>query len=245
MTTRAVLKYLSPLLMASALLAGCANRPVSVASIDYQGLPAAQAILIQRQQAIQNMQARCTLRITDDRGKRQSFDGAVVLEGDQRLRLRAWKFNTALFDVTVNEDGTWLVVSDELDDRAPDAADQLGRLGEQLGPMLRGPDFAEADLRTSGGNIGRSQQITAQWPGVWSEIDAKTLTPTVFHFTGDDAHGLDRIETHYTDYDGVVWLWRIEAFGSFGQIQLDFSDVELNGELNPRAFKPPRRAVKQ
>jgi hypothetical protein len=49
---------------------------------------------------------------------------------------------------------------------------------------------------------------------------------------------------HYEEFSGILWPRRIVAISEAGTVAVDLTDIELNGELPPLAFKPPKRAEK-
>ncbi len=227
---------------------GCRAAVDPLPPVEWQTFDEARRIMVERREAIRTVQAQCTLKITpaDGKGKTQSLDGAVVMEGETRVRLRAWKFNRAVFDLIVNDEGTFIVVGDELAERAPDAEAGLARLAEHLGGMLRGPDYAEAEFHP----LASGARFAVVWDHATATIDNRTLTPVTLELSDPDGsierRGRDpktvRMVTEYADYSGLPWLHRVEATGDFGTIEITFRDVEINGSLNPRAFQPPRRA---
>lgn len=242
------------------MLTACeTHRPDPLPTVEWQSVEDARQILIDRQAAIESVQTQLKFRITpppengSDKsgggggsgGKTHTLDAALVIRGDDHLRLRAWKLGQTVFDLTANPDGTFIVADEEMTDRAPDAPDaerNLAELADQLGAMLRGPDWAEARIDRMNGSSGTL--LEARWDNGSSEIDARTLAPLRFVFSDPSAEQHVQLETRYTAYDRGYWLHAVEATGPFGKIELNFYDVELNGELNPRAFTPPRRAKK-
>lgn len=238
-------------------LAGCGFTPPAVAplpAVAWDDLEDARRILIERQAAVQNVQAECKFRITPPGESTQSLDGAIVMEGDQRLRLRTWKLNQTIFDLTVNAEGVWIVASGEMKKRAPEAESDLANLASQLNKLLQGPDFSEARLLGGiRGDYGKPDPVDhesgfhnlfAEWGHTYSEIDASTLIPDYFAFRKEPPEDQIVVKPKYQQHGSILWYRAIQTTGPFGTIEITFRNVELNGELNPRAFKPPRRAVK-
>ena len=173
-----------------------------------------------------------------------------MIQGDDRFRLRAWKLNQTIFDLTATPDGTFIVANEEMKKKAPEAEQDLAKLTDQLGALLSGPNYREANLSLSNPGFGSDvplleSTISASWDSGFGEINRRSLTPERFAFYKSDA-GLPDIglQTVYSVYDGLYWYRRVVVIGDFGEIEMTFRDVELNGELNPRAFRPPRRAVR-
>jgi hypothetical protein len=229
-------------LAATLMLVGCRFVYEPIEEVSFDSPEQAKQILIERRDAVRSVQAEADIRITSPGpdASVQNFDGALVMDGPKQVRLRTWKLTQTLFDLTVNDDGTWIAVSDELTKRRPAAEQDLGRLADRLGLLMRGPDYAQATLVP--GDDG--QTLLARWPEGTARIDRNTLTPTRFTFDDDRSGETVMIETQFAEYDGGVWYHRVSLSGGFGQLDMRFRNVQLNGELNPRAFRPPRRAVR-
>ena len=225
------------LMAAATLMVGCGLTPRPLTEVSWQDAAEAKRILAERRDAIQTVQAECDIRL--ERGEdRQTFDGAVVMQHPDHYRLRAWKLTQTLFDLTVNDEGVWVAVSDELLKRRPQAEQELAGLAEQLGLLLRGPDFRDAKMLQD-----EDGQLIARWPQGEAVIDRETLTPRRYEFTDPDSGDSFTVETQYADYAGQTWYREVRVEGGFGSVQLDFRGVHLNESLNPKAFTPPRRAV--
>ena len=207
----------------------------------YQSVQEAKRVIIERREQVQSVQAECEIRIypQDKPGESHGFDGAVVFEAPDRYRLRAWKLTQTLFDLTVDEQGTWVMVSNELTQRLPDAEADLVKLADRLGLLLRGPDFSTAEFA---GHIGGP--LRAQWDRGSAEINPVTLTPTSYYFDPGEGAAPISVTTTYGSYGDRLWYHRVIVLGEFGSIDLTFRNVKINEPLNPRAFRPPRRAVK-
>ena len=244
------MKRLIPLLLISVLLTACGG-PEPLPPTEYGSLNEARRILAERQDEIDTVEAECDVTITNAEGRSTTLDGAVVLAGGDRVRFKTWKFTQGVFDLTVNPDGRFLSTSDRLKEKAPDAEQGLARLSEHLGGMLRGPDFGQALIREVRDPAevpwvdqvlpDRSAEpfIEARWASVAAVVDRQTLTPLAYYLEGDQTL---KIQTTFGLYDGRYWLDVLTAEGSFGRLEMRFKGVTINGELNSRAFTPPRRA---
>ena len=223
-------------------LAGCRTPPPPPRPLSYENVREAQRVVVQRQRDIASVQAECEIRIypADEPNKSHGFDGAVVYEAPDRFRLRAWKLTQTLFDLTVTPEGVWVMVSDNLTDRLPEAEADLSELAEHLPLLLRGPDFSAAEF--SGDTGG---PLRARWDRGSAELDPVTLTPTSYYFEPGGNDPPISVNTTYGRYDGPLWYHRVVVVGEFGSADLTFRDVKVNQPLNPRAFRPPRRAVAQ
>lgn len=231
-------------LLALSLLTGCVTATPPLPTVEWNTLEDARQILIDRQAAIESVQAQLKLKITSPPPERETntLDAALVIQGDDHFRLRAWKLNQTIFDLTATPDGTFIVANEEMKKRAPEAEHDLGRLTEQLGAMLRGLDWATADL--SENTSGYAPIIVAGWDHGRSSVDARSLAPMGYQPLASDSVALEQLQTQYAQYDNGIWYKQITAVGDFGTVEMTFRDVELNGELNPRAFKPLRRALR-
>ena len=240
----------STLVLALAAQTGCTFVDPIVAplpAVAWTDLQDARRILIERQQAIQNIQARCWLKITPPGESAQTLDGALVYQHPGRARLRTSKLGQLVFDLTRNDDGVWVQTSNEFKQRSGspgttgDAADALTGLARALPQLVAGQDYAQAHLETNEPN-----GLTATWNDprhgtARMILDAYDLAPRHVFLSTDDQN-IELITT-YTEYDSVTWLARVEAGGDFGSFEIAFFDVEINTPLNPRAFKPSRRAT--
>jgi hypothetical protein len=230
-------RWVFVLCLSLAGLVGCGIPPEPLPAVAWDDLAEAKRVLIANRDAIDTVQAEADIFITGADGKRQTFDGAIVMHQPDRYRMRAWKLTQTLFDLTVNDDGIWVAASDELRKRRPDAEKELGQLAERLGLLLRGPDYADARFTR------RRGELTARWPQGSATIDPVTLSPRTFRFANPERDERFEVRTQFADYDGLRWYDHVEIEGAFGTVRLEFRNVEVNRELNPRAFKPPRRAV--
>jgi hypothetical protein len=90
---------------ATALAAACAPRlPVH----EWRDAEQAIATIAERAESVRSVSASCTISLRSADGRGATLDGAIVAEGDRRLRIRAWKLNTAVFDLTLTTDGLWI-----------------------------------------------------------------------------------------------------------------------------------------
>src|SRR5215207_7588135 len=92
-------------------LLGCARRQNASPLPTYPSLDNAAAlkVLAGRAEAVKSMSAQCALTLTRPDDQSVQLDGAVVMEPPGKLRLRAWKFGQAVFDLTLTPDGLWVM----------------------------------------------------------------------------------------------------------------------------------------
>ncbi|MFA6047029.1 MAG: hypothetical protein WC718_18760, partial [Phycisphaerales bacterium] len=97
-------------LLMMGMLGGCASSlPVYPPMSDADAL----AKIADRQAMVKSLSAECDLDLTDAQGQRISLDGVLVAEPPGRLRLRAWKFGQAVFDLTLVDGKGWVMTPDD------------------------------------------------------------------------------------------------------------------------------------
>jgi hypothetical protein len=230
----------------AALMAGCAHRE-PIPRYSWQGPGEALRIMADRATAVRTVSSQADLTLYKPGGDFIRLDAAAAMRIPGYLRLRAWKFGQAVFDLTYTPEGLWLVVPPEMKGRASTQhlnARQLARAW----PLMTGEFFTHRDLKVEGGGGSKFKVIEPQEEGakLVCEVDRDTLTPR--RYTVVDSAGKQRFELLLTDYRGVgetVWPQRITATSGTGKILIVFHDVEVNAELPPATFTPPRRAEKQ
>jgi outer membrane lipoprotein-sorting protein len=203
------------------------------------------AQLAQQADRLRTMSGSGTLELTQPKGQTVRLDMAVALQPPQRARIRAWKFGTAVFDLTVLPEGVWL-------ESSKDAATPQQGIGATAVPvakawaLLGGEFFKTPDLLTqTNGQWLVVRSVAVDQPTIICFVDRDTLTPRQYQIV--DEFGKARFILtldHYEDFAGIPWPRRIIASSDAGIISVDLTDVELNGDLQPLTFKPPRRAEK-
>ena len=229
---------------------GCARRTPTERLPTYGHLDDAAAlkVLADRAVSVTTLASPCDLTLTRLSGDSVRLDGAIAMAPPDRLRLRAWKFGQAVFDLTLTPDGLWVVTPDDPSRRekvlpATLSAAQLGREWA----MLNGQFFSQPDLKLGGDakwftvsrTLGDGRTVACR-------ADRATLTPRKYVMT--DAAGATRFTLKLSDYrvvNQIPWPHRSTAVSDEGTIDVRLKEVELNQELAPNAFKPPRRAERQ
>jgi outer membrane lipoprotein-sorting protein len=225
---------------------GCAaHKPPPLPT--YHGLTDAAAlrVLAERAASVEALSGRCDLTLTRADGQSVQLDGAIAMAPPDRLRLRAWKFGQAVFDLTLTPQGLWVMAPEDAGRREKvlPASLSAARFGREWA-MLNGGFFLQGDLTTGG---------DAKWLDVrrrvedgrtiLCRVDRATLTPRQYDMR--DPHGALRLRLALTDYrlvSGTPWPMKLNARSGDGHIDIRLKDVELNQDLPPNAFKPPRRA---
>lgn len=233
-----------PALLLLLLIVGCAPAE-RLPTYPWTDARSALHRLAERSRAVHTASAECAITLTRPDGESVRLDGALVMKPPGSVRLRAWKFNQAVFDLTLTPDGIWVLTPDD-----PERREKVLPASVNAGKMARawalfaGDFFASDDLvvrDTGGPRFQVERNIEGQ--RVVCEVERATLTPR--RYTVMDQAGAARftlIAERYEDIHGIVWPVRLDARSDSGRIQIELHDVELNGELAPNAFVPPRRA---
>ena len=228
---------------------GCAktSRPSPLPT--YPGLDNAAAlkVLADRAQAVKTLSGRADLTLTRPDGQTVQLDGAVAMAPPEKLRLRAWKFGQAVFDLTLTDEGLWVMAPQDPGRRekvlpASLSAAQFGREWA----MLNGSYFLEPDLsaRTEGRWLLVGRRLE-DGRAVVCRVDRATLTPRRYEMR--DPQGRLRFRFGlggYRVFEGIPMATRLAARSPDGKIDIRLREVGLNEELAPTAFRPPRRAEK-
>jgi hypothetical protein len=194
------------------------------------------------------VQSEASITLTrPDTGESVRLDGAIALQPPDNARLRAWKIGQAIFDLTINPQGAWVVLP-------PDRKDQMLPAGKNASQFLRqwstylGDFFAEDGLTVDDKPGAKRFTVTRKMKEgtLAADVDRATLTPRVYRFV--DGEGQTRFTLlldGYRDVGGIPWPTELVAKGDgVGQVKVEMHGVELNQEINPKAFVPPRRAEK-
>ena len=213
----------------------------------WENSSAALRALCGRMSAVHALSAQCTLTLTRSNGESVRLDGAIVMRPPDSVRMRAWKFSQAVFDLTLTPDGLWI--------EAP--RDQKGR--EKVMPaslsaakmarawsVMSGEFFCDAGARVEDhGGPSICVERMMQGQRIVCEVERATLTPRRYFVI--DRDGVERFALSLERYEligGIAWPVRLSARSEKGRIGIELKEVELNGELAPNAFVPPRRAEK-
>lgn len=222
-------------------------------------------VIAERLKSVRTVTSACDITLTDAEGETVRLDGALAAEPPERLRVRAWKFGRAAFDITVVGGELWAVLPEEMGggaelDRNTEAAGTETDWASRLLVFVDPAFFREAvvvdgatDARTltvrsdevDDGEIGLERRSNADTHGggLVCEIDRPTLT--VRRFTMPGASGREILLSDYELIDGVAWPGRIAVRGPDGSVSIRLESTEFNATLPEGAFTPPRRAVRR
>jgi hypothetical protein len=180
------------------------------------------------------VEGQCTL--TDGGGESVQLDVVLAVRDAERLRLRAWKFGQAVFDLTITPEGVWAYSGRPEFDRGR----VLGTVGV-VRPWLKlftpVPPGARV-VREDGDRI--ELRSTIEGAEVRTVIDRDTLTVRSHTLVAD---GKTRAAIVFDDYavlDNVVWARRVRVIDGSRRIELAANKVTAS--TTPKAFDPPRRA---
>ena len=234
--------------------AGCAPKsqpPVEEDLPAYAWVDKATALrdLRARAAAVKTVSAECTITLTRADGETVQLDGAMVTRNPGWVRLRAWKFNRAVFDLTLQPAGLWVMTLDDPKRReqvlpaSVSASDFVRQWSQFNGDLFAGagPDDVTVRGHTMEVAPGRS---TKAGGALRCEVDRRTLTPRRYVYD-DGRQAFEFVLDRYREVDGVPWPHRLVATGYMGVVLIEQRNVEINGELAPNAFVPPRRAEKR
>ena len=225
-------------------MSGCRSTP---SARDWPGHGRAMALLAEERRSIESFSGACTIRLRDAAGTGATLDGAMAVQGGEMLRLRAWKFGRAVFDLTSTAEGVWIMPGDD-----PEFAALLRGTAEGFGDawsLLSGAFFDDPGLveqpSTSAGDH-TVERTRDDGTVLRSVIDRRTLTPTSFALLSADRTLLARLDLdRYRETDGIRWPMRMAFTSERGNIDITFREIEFGADLPPAAFRPPARAVRQ
>lgn len=240
------------LLFATTLL-GCRSAPPGDEVPRYEGLTYQEIIVMLANQAdaIQTFSASGVLRLDDPERGSVTLDVALLAEGEDRLRLRAWKLGRAVFDLTRDGDALWLWTSDTRDqthDPAPPInAEQVG-IGWSL---LSGRRFTQPPQGIEPGNPLTLTYLLDEPSGTVARMQIDRETATVQRcevLTRDQTVQQTILPDRYRLIDGQAIATRIVSSGPAADapaFTLELTEIEINIELPATAFTPPRAAQRQ
>lgn len=204
--------------------------------------------------SVHTLSAACEITLFDAQQNAVRLDGALAASLPERLRLRAWKFNQAVFDLTLKPEGLWIFWAEKDADRERDgdqfdprqfSASQIGDawkiftggfFADHPSPVIDAPEIRFRSYITT---LSDGTRITCV-------VDRSTLTPTQYEFvTSDGALQYALRVSRYQTMNDIVWPTILEFQSPTGRLSLRLKDIEINGELPESAFAPPPRAVRQ
>lgn len=228
-------------LLFAVLLTGCAA-PASLPPVQWNSTDDALAILRRRADALHTVSAEGLITLERPDGESVRMDLAMVRQGSNRLRLRAWKLTRAVFDLTATPDGVFLLTAEEpsLKAKSKSAGLTAKRLADML-ELFNGQFFHRDDLKF----VDTSTALIVSDSMLRCDVDRRSLTP--MRFTLLDTTGKPRFTLDLSDYRQIAGEpvpFRYVATSDDGRIIIALREVELNTDLPVGAFMPPKRAEK-
>jgi hypothetical protein len=172
------------------------------------------------------------------------LEAAFVLSPPDRARVRAWKFNQAVFDLTVKPEGTWLYSPRDPSMATNSSANVGGGIRDWLAYLGSGVPAGSAVLRTTEQSLTLESPDSRSGGTITTTIDRPTRTVRQYRLV--DSAGSERFTLsleHYRDFAGALWPTRIEAKSATGTIVVETDTLEPN-VASTAVFTPPARAAR-
>ena len=243
------MKCIASLIALLCIGAGCAQRPENLPSYPWKDDQAALRTMAERASKLKTLNCSCILSLTRSDGQSIRLDGAIAMSiPDKRVRLRAWKFNQAVFDLTLTPEGTWIEMPADPDRRAQVlpasvSAEQLARAISLFGPdVLNDPKLQVLD---TGGDEFRFRRPADNGQMFVGRVQRSTLVIRQYQLLGPSGNTRFTLDLkHYSNFDGVVFPTELVALNDGSRIEVSLQQVVVNQPLPTKAFIPPRRAEK-
>jgi outer membrane lipoprotein-sorting protein len=227
---------------------GCASSKESLTR--YARMDDAESIeaIAARAAKTKSVTAEGLITLRDSAGQTVRLDCVIVMRLPNELRLRAWKFGQAIFDLTLTNEGAWLIAPEDPQRRAQVqtagvSAAKLARTWSTLaGGFFDDPNVNIVNSTSNRLIVSKAGEADTT---IFCEIDRPTLTPRRYRMIDDK--GTTRFTLAldgYAPFGETVWPRRVVAISDRGEIDIDLKEIEINGETPEQAFKPPRRAEK-
>jgi len=164
---------------------GCQAAPPGTPLPRYSNLDSgsARAILAARAKMIHTMTGRCELTLKGPDQQTIRLDGLMVMDPPDRVRLRVWKLDQTVFDLTALPNGIWIETAPEAQENAPmvPATVSAGRLSRQLS-LLIGEFFTSPGLQSQASPDGALLYRRDEGDGtsIVCEVDPATATARRF-----------------------------------------------------------------
>ncbi len=238
------------------LLAGCRQHAPAEPLPTYDWVDVATALrtMAERARAVRTTSAECGLTLTRADGQSVQFDGAMVTQPPDRLRMQAIKFGRTVFDLALNPDGMYVKTMDDpaRKEKILPASRSAARFAREWS-MFTGGLFEQPDLTVQTPTPQRMvvRRTLPDGRRIVCDVDRPTLTPRRYALL--DAAGAERFSLVLADYrtfpagaagGTIVHPTRLTARSEQGTIDIRIRDLEVNGEPPPRAFAPPAGAEK-
>lgn len=231
MNIRTLLRHTFPVVLALGTFAGCAKPPLP--TYPPLSLDDARPIIAQRTPNAFTLSGQLRLQ---DNSRSIQLDAALVVQQPDRLRLRAWKFGQAVFDLTIRPDGVYVFSG-----RKEMNVSALRQIADSVNSWLAllGSIPADAQLH----HQTRDEWVFERQIGparVLTYLDRPTLV-VVRHEIFDQQTRRAMIElSNYALNGDTPWPGRIVISESRRRIEVRTASVRFDAA--PAAFEPPKRA---
>lgn len=223
------MRYAIPILLLT--IVGCAKPPIpSYPTMSYED---ARPILRGHMPETLTLQGQLTL---SEPKQSIQLDTAMVIRQPSEMRLRAWKFGQAVFDLTVRPDGVYAYSG-----RKEVDPESLKRIAGSIASWLQllAPLPADAvPLETTQDEWVFERQIAEA--RVLTHVDRQTLVVTRHEMFEGPVRRASIDLSKYTLRGSVPWPGQIVV--SEGKRQIKLNTSSLRTDVAPKAFEPPRRA---
>lgn len=226
---------------------GCGQKAERIPTYPSMDAAASLKVVADNAHKVHRLTGTGLITLTRPDGQSVRLDAAMAMQPPERARMRAWKFGRGIFDLTVTPDGVWAVMPEDSDRREQirSAGISAAKLAKTWS-VLSGGFFDSQGLSTeiSGSKIV-VKRASAGEAVVTCEIERKTLTPRKYSVLDDDGKARFSLTLDaYRQYGDVIWPTKLVAKSEGGDVEIDLREIDINPEIAPDAFKPPRRAEK-
>jgi hypothetical protein len=223
------MKYAIPLLLLS--IVGCARPQIP----NYPAMSYDDARPILRGHMPETLTVQGQLTLSEPKQSIQ-LDAAMVIRQPSEMRLRAWKFGQAVFDLTVRPDGVYAYSG-----RKEVDPESLKRIAGSITSWLQllaplSPDAIPKET-TQDEWVFERQIAEAR---VLTHVDRRTLVVTRHEMFDGQARRASIELSKYVLRGSVPWPGQIVV--SEGKRQIKLNTSSLRTDVAPKAFEPPRRA---
>lgn len=202
-----------------------------------------------RDAQLTSMRLRGTLKLEESADKSVLLEAILVMQATPgqppKLRLQASKLGRTAFDLTLNDQGVWLVDGREKKADAPAANHGLAQMAKGLQQFSGGQAWAKAQVVRE--NAGTFTVRLDDQGRAKATVHKAALVPLTFDFTTPDGPVPLRLEhAPITAADGAVFPLpcKLAATAPGGRrFSFEAQKMEANPVLPAAVFTPPKNAV--
>lgn len=222
-----------------ALLAGCHSE---IPMYPWEGEAAVRETITRRYADMGGVTAEGRVELISSSGQSVTMDCALAALGTDKLRLRAWKFQHAVFDLTLNPSGLYVWFAESAGARDDGFNTQVTAHG-----LSQGWSWVTGSLLTrTPEQIAESNgTLLAEYtdPDILARIDIGTRTLRRVETAGSNSPDTSVELKDYKMFQAVAWPARL-VFSSpdGGQVIVRLRNVQVRQELSETLFTPPARA---